>query len=176
MSNDYRPRFNCNSSISSSPHQFLFVLLCWVGEHCGIYKSSWNVSYLNLPPLLLSFIPLPSFLCNTRVKCLGRMLHHLYPQAAGNFDRSVGYNGICMLELPLVKGFYHSVLLTMVWPVLAAWVTWDYNGFFKPQFHTFLKDLSPHLPTVLEDSWFSAYHRLIMLSSHIYRVCFYHIP
>jgi hypothetical protein len=39
---------------------FLFLLLlCWVGVHCSIYKSSYNVSnisYLNSPLLLLSFI------------------------------------------------------------------------------------------------------------------------
>jgi hypothetical protein len=31
----------------------LFLLLCWVGVHCGIYKSSYNlstISYLNLSP------------------------------------------------------------------------------------------------------------------------------
>jgi hypothetical protein len=46
---------------------FLFVFIffelsCWVGAHCGIYKSSYNISdisYLNSPPPLLSFI-LPS--------------------------------------------------------------------------------------------------------------------
>jgi hypothetical protein len=29
---------------------YLFLLLCWVGVHCGIYKSSYhisNISYLN---------------------------------------------------------------------------------------------------------------------------------
>jgi hypothetical protein len=37
-----------------------FLLLCWVGVHCSIYKSSYNisnVSYLNTPPQLLSLIP-----------------------------------------------------------------------------------------------------------------------
>jgi hypothetical protein len=40
----------------------LFLLLCWVGVHCGIYKSSYNIpntSYVNLPPPSFSFI-LPS--------------------------------------------------------------------------------------------------------------------
>jgi hypothetical protein len=37
-----------------------FLLLCWVGAHCGIYKGFYNVSntlYLNSPSPLLSFIP-----------------------------------------------------------------------------------------------------------------------
>jgi hypothetical protein len=32
---------------------YLFILLSWVGIHCDIYKSSYNVlniSYLNSPP------------------------------------------------------------------------------------------------------------------------------
>jgi hypothetical protein len=36
-----------------------FLLLWWVGVHCGIYKSSnnmSNISYLNSPSLLLSFV------------------------------------------------------------------------------------------------------------------------
>jgi hypothetical protein len=39
-----------------------FLLLFWVGVHCGIYKSSYNtsnVSYLNSPPPPFSF-KLPS--------------------------------------------------------------------------------------------------------------------
>jgi hypothetical protein len=43
-----------------------FLLLCWVGVHCGIYKSSYNISnisYLNSPSPPFSFIsPLPPFL------------------------------------------------------------------------------------------------------------------
>jgi hypothetical protein len=42
-----------------------FFLLCWVGVHCGIYKSSYNVSnlsYFNSPPPPFSFISLPPFL------------------------------------------------------------------------------------------------------------------
>jgi hypothetical protein len=43
-----------------------FKLLCWVGVHCGIYRSSYkisNIAYLNSPPLPLSFIPsLPPYL------------------------------------------------------------------------------------------------------------------
>jgi hypothetical protein len=38
------------------------LLLCWVGIPLSIYKSSYNVSnvsYLQSPPLLLSFIPSP---------------------------------------------------------------------------------------------------------------------
>jgi hypothetical protein len=34
--------------------------VCWLGVHCGIYGSLYNVlniSYLNSPPLLLSFFP-----------------------------------------------------------------------------------------------------------------------
>jgi hypothetical protein len=37
---------------------FLKNLLCWVGVHCSIYKSSYNVSstsYLNSPSPLFSF-------------------------------------------------------------------------------------------------------------------------
>jgi hypothetical protein len=37
-----------------------FLLLCWVGVHCGIYKSSYsisNISYLNSSPPSFSFIP-----------------------------------------------------------------------------------------------------------------------
>jgi hypothetical protein len=36
----------------------LFLLLFWVGVHCGIYKSSYNISYLNSPPPPF-FIPTP---------------------------------------------------------------------------------------------------------------------
>jgi hypothetical protein len=35
------------------PTSFCFLLLCWVGIYCGIYKDSYNVSnisYLNSPP------------------------------------------------------------------------------------------------------------------------------
>jgi hypothetical protein len=43
-----------------------FLLLCWVWVCCGIYKMSYNVSnisYLNSPLPLLSFIPsFPQFL------------------------------------------------------------------------------------------------------------------
>jgi hypothetical protein len=42
--------------------RFFFFLLCWVGVHYGIYKSSYNTSntsYLNSPPPPFSFI-LPS--------------------------------------------------------------------------------------------------------------------
>jgi hypothetical protein len=38
----------------------LFLLLCWVGVHCGIHKSSYNIScisYLNPPTPPFSFIP-----------------------------------------------------------------------------------------------------------------------
>jgi hypothetical protein len=45
---------------------FLFLLFilffCWVGVHCGIYKSLYNVSnisYLNSPPPSVSFTPIP---------------------------------------------------------------------------------------------------------------------
>jgi hypothetical protein len=41
---------------------FSFLLLCWVGVYWSIYKSSYNVSnisYLNSPPQMFSFIPLP---------------------------------------------------------------------------------------------------------------------
>jgi hypothetical protein len=45
---------------------FLFLLLCWVGVHCGIHKSCYNISnisYLNSPPPSFSFIsPPPYFL------------------------------------------------------------------------------------------------------------------
>jgi apolipoprotein N-acyltransferase len=45
---------------------FFFFLLCWVGVHCGIYKSSdniSNISYLNSHPPSFSFIlPLPFYL------------------------------------------------------------------------------------------------------------------
>jgi hypothetical protein len=34
--------------------------LCWVGVYCGIYKSSYNISYLNSPPLPFFFIFSPS--------------------------------------------------------------------------------------------------------------------
>jgi hypothetical protein len=40
----------------------IIFLLCWVGVHCSIYKGSYNVSnisFLNLPLPLLSFIPSP---------------------------------------------------------------------------------------------------------------------
>jgi hypothetical protein len=40
---------------------FFPLLSCWVGVHCGIYKGSCNmsnISYLNSPPPLLSFISL----------------------------------------------------------------------------------------------------------------------
>jgi hypothetical protein len=40
--------------------QWGLLLLCWVGVHCGICKCYYNVSnisYLNLPPPLLSLIP-----------------------------------------------------------------------------------------------------------------------
>jgi hypothetical protein len=39
----------------------LFLLLCWVGVHCGIYKSSYNVSnisYLNSLPSTILLYPL----------------------------------------------------------------------------------------------------------------------
>jgi hypothetical protein len=39
-----------------------FLLLCWVGVHCGIYKSSYNISnisHLNSPPPLFFFISSP---------------------------------------------------------------------------------------------------------------------
>jgi hypothetical protein len=35
---------------------FLLLLLCWVGVHCGIYKSYYNVSNLNWHPVPFSFI------------------------------------------------------------------------------------------------------------------------
>jgi hypothetical protein len=41
-------------------HLRIFLLLCLVGVHCGIYKSSYNlsnISYLNSLPPPLSFIP-----------------------------------------------------------------------------------------------------------------------
>jgi hypothetical protein len=45
---------------------FLIFFLCWVGVHCGIYKTSYNVSnisHLNSPPPPFSFYPLlPPFL------------------------------------------------------------------------------------------------------------------
>jgi hypothetical protein len=44
---------------------FLFLLLCWMGVHCGIYKSAYNmlnISYLNTRPPSFSFITLPPFL------------------------------------------------------------------------------------------------------------------
>jgi hypothetical protein len=37
----------------------LFLLLCCMGVHCGLYKSSYNISnisYLNSPPPSFSFI------------------------------------------------------------------------------------------------------------------------
>jgi hypothetical protein len=40
---------------------WFFLLLCWVGIHCGIYKSSYNISnlsYLNSPCPPFSFISL----------------------------------------------------------------------------------------------------------------------
>jgi hypothetical protein len=46
---------------------FLFLLLCWVGVHCGIYKSSYSVStisYLSLPSPSFSFISSPPFLAS----------------------------------------------------------------------------------------------------------------
>jgi hypothetical protein len=33
---------------------FFFKLLCWVGVHCGFYKSSYSISDLNSHPPLLS--------------------------------------------------------------------------------------------------------------------------
>jgi hypothetical protein len=45
--------------------QILFFIVVLGGVHCGIYKSSYNVSnisYLNSPPPLLSFFPSPPFL------------------------------------------------------------------------------------------------------------------
>jgi hypothetical protein len=50
------------SNLSVFSFSFFFKLLCWVGVHCDIYKSSYNVSniYLSSPPPLLSFIPSPS--------------------------------------------------------------------------------------------------------------------
>jgi hypothetical protein len=41
---------------------FFGVCVCWVGVHCGIYKSSYNISYLNSPPPPFSFIPIHPFL------------------------------------------------------------------------------------------------------------------
>jgi hypothetical protein len=41
---------------------FKFLLLCWVGVHCGIFKGSYNVStlsYLNSSPPPFSFICTP---------------------------------------------------------------------------------------------------------------------
>jgi hypothetical protein len=40
-----------------------FLLLYWVGVHCGIYKSSYmsNISYLNSPSPPFSFILIPPF-------------------------------------------------------------------------------------------------------------------
>jgi hypothetical protein len=41
-------------------HFQYFLLLCWVGVHCSIYKSSYNISnisYLKSAPSPFSFIP-----------------------------------------------------------------------------------------------------------------------
>jgi hypothetical protein len=46
--------------MSHPAHFFFFILLlCWVAVHCGIDKSSYNISYLNSPSLPFSFIFLP---------------------------------------------------------------------------------------------------------------------
>jgi hypothetical protein len=40
-----------------------FLLLCWVGVHCGIYKRSYNISnisYLNTPPPHINLLYAPS--------------------------------------------------------------------------------------------------------------------
>jgi uncharacterized membrane protein len=65
----------CTSSLGFFCFFFFFLLLlCWVGVHCGIYKSSYNisnVSHLN-SPLPLSFILLP------RTSSLWKyILHHI---------------------------------------------------------------------------------------------------
>jgi hypothetical protein len=85
----------CSATWSTPPVLFvfrlffkIFLLLCWVGIHCGIYKSSYNVSnilYLNSPLPPLSFIPsspIPGivstgyFLDKFSRFCLGPVLDH----------------------------------------------------------------------------------------------------
>jgi hypothetical protein len=39
-----------------------YFFIAVLGVHCGIYKSSYNISYLNLPAPSFSFISYPSFL------------------------------------------------------------------------------------------------------------------
>jgi hypothetical protein len=49
------------------------LLLCWVGLHCGIYKSSYdvsNISHLNSPPPLLPFIPTSPDSWNRYNRCI----------------------------------------------------------------------------------------------------------
>jgi hypothetical protein len=44
----------------SEKHSFFFLLLCWVGVHCGIYKSpcdTSNISYLNSLPCTIALYP-----------------------------------------------------------------------------------------------------------------------
>jgi hypothetical protein len=47
----------CAFYVCMSYNWTFFFLLCQVGVHCGIYKSSYNISYLNSTPPPFPFIP-----------------------------------------------------------------------------------------------------------------------
>jgi hypothetical protein len=58
---------------------FLFLLLCWMGIHCSIDKSSYsvlNISYVNSSPPSISFI-LPSLHFSVYT-LLYTVLHHIH--------------------------------------------------------------------------------------------------
>jgi hypothetical protein len=74
------------------PPSLFFLLLCWVSVHCRIYESSYNVSnisYLNSPPPLFSFIPSS-------------------PQAALKFAILLP---LCLLSAEITRGHQHALLL-----------------------------------------------------------------
>jgi hypothetical protein len=49
----------CYSSrkLTNTMFYLILLLVCWVRVHCDIYKRSYNISYLNWPPLSFFFIP-----------------------------------------------------------------------------------------------------------------------
>jgi hypothetical protein len=63
---NYQPMWLCREEVYYFLFTYSLLLLCWMGVHCGTYKSSYdisNISYLNSPPPSLSFISPSSSQC-----------------------------------------------------------------------------------------------------------------
>jgi hypothetical protein len=94
--------------------KFIFLLLCWVGIHCSIYKGSYsvsNMSYLNcfpLPPILWFPEQFQKIIISAIIYMCTHDLHHIHPPTP--FPRNLPLPPVPSSPLPP-----EPILPTVLW-------------------------------------------------------------